>query len=47
MKQLIASTIDDVTKWYENRRFEREVFNASLSGVDHSFADRYADTTDQ
>ncbi len=44
MKQRITATIDGVTKWYDHLRFEREVFNASLAGVDHTFPERYHST---
>lgn len=41
MKQRITATIDGVARWYDHLRFEREVFNASLAGVDHTFPERY------
>ncbi len=46
MKHRITATIDGVTRWRDHLRFEREVFNASLAGVDHSFSDRYEVPTD-
>ncbi len=42
----ITATIGELTKWLEHRRFEREVFKASLAGVDHSFPERYETFTD-